>query len=234
MTEAKVRVWDLPVRIFHWSLVLLMTGVFVTAKIGGNAMAWHGRFGLAILGLLVFRIVWGFVGSAYARFSYFVRGPAAIVAYLRGEWSGIGHNPLGALSVLALLVLPLVQTLTGLFANDDIAFQGYLYSLVDAGMSSRITGLHKLGEPVLILIVALHLAAIIFYVRVKKQNLVTPMITGCMDGVSTEGAQLFEVGKAKVWPFVFAVALAILAIWGASGIWINVPEPVPAAETPAW
>jgi cytochrome b len=171
-----IRVWDLPTRLFHWLLVVCVLGAFVCAQIGGNAMVWHGRFGLAVVGLLVFRLVWGFVGSTYARFFQFVRGPKEILAYLRGEWHGEGHNPLGALSVLGLLGTLLLLVATGLFANDDIAFEGPLYALVGKDLSDRVVGIHRLLEPVIILLVLAHLSAIVYYVRFKKETLIMPML----------------------------------------------------------
>lgn len=224
----RFRVWDLPTRAFHWLLVLCVVGSFVTVKIGGNAMVWHGRIGLTVVGLLVFRIVWGFVGSTHARFCSFVRGPAAIRAYLRGEWHGEGHNPLGALSVLGLLGLLLALVATGLFANDDIAFEGPLYALVGKGLSDRMRGIHHLFEPVIILLVFLHVAAIAFYVRVRKESLVMPMITGWKDG-SGESAQ---GGGALA--FVVALVIALAAVYAASGAWLPAAAPAPAGETPAW
>jgi cytochrome b len=229
--KAGVRVWDLPLRLCHWSLALAVAGAFVTAKIGGNAMIWHGRIGLTILGLLVFRIVWGFVGSTHARFASFVRGPAALRAYLRGQWAGAGHNPLGALSVLALLGLLTLQAATGLFANDDIAFQGQLYPLVGAAASERITGLHKAFELFLMVLVAAHVGAIAFYARVKGENLVKPMITGRKEVAAPHLEAPRGGGLAA---FLLSVALAILAAWTASGALLPPPPPPAAAETPAW
>ena len=225
----KARVWDLPTRLFHWSLVVLVVAAFVTAKVGGNAMAWHGRLGLAILGLLVFRIAWGFVGSTYARFAQFVRGPAAIRAYLKGEWRGQGHNPIGALSVLALLGVLAAQAATGLFANDDIAFEGYLYPLVGSELSGKITGIHHLLEKALMALVALHVGAIVFYARVRKHNLVKPMLTGWADGKPCESAR----GGGAV-AFVAATLVALAAVWAASGALLPPPPPPPATEAPAF
>lgn len=136
------RVWDLPTRIFHWLLAVGIVVAMVTGQIGGALIDWHGRSGLFILGLVIFRVVWGFVGAPTARFSQFVRGPAAIRSYLRGEWKGIGHNPLGALSVLALIALTAAQVGTGLFANDDISFQGPLADLISKEWSDQSRGLH--------------------------------------------------------------------------------------------
>ena len=218
----KAYVWDLPTRLFHWSLVVLVVAAFVTAKTGGNAMVWHGRLGLAIIGLLVFRIVWGFVGSTYARFFQFVRGPGAIFAYLRGQWQGLGHNPLGALSVLALLGILAIQAATGLFANDDIAFEGYLAPLIGSEASGEITGIHHLLEKILMALVALHVGTIIFYARVKQHNLVKPMISGWADGVPEQSAQ---GGNAVA--FVVAIVIAAAAVWAASGALLPAPSPTP-------
>lgn len=225
----KARIWDLPTRLFHWSLVALVIAAFVTAKIGGGAMVWHGRIGLAILGLLVFRIVWGFVGSTYARFAQFVRGPAAIRAYLKGTWKGQGHNPFGALSVLALLGVLSLQAATGLFSNDDIAFEGYLYSLVGSELSGKFTGIHHLLEKALMLLVALHIGAIVFYTRVRKHNLVKPMLTGWADGKPCESAK----GGGAV-AFIVTVLIAVAVVWAASGALLPPPPSPPATEAPAF
>jgi cytochrome b len=231
MTSPAVRVpvWDIAVRASHWLGVAAVIAAFVTAKIGGNLMVWHGRAGLAVLGLVVFRVVWGFVGSTHARFADFVRGPAAVRAYLRGEWSGVGHNPLGALAVVSLLTLFFVQATTGLFANDDIAFQGYLYPLVDEAVSGRLTGLHKLFEPLLIGLVAVHVVAIGYYLRVKKTNLVKPMITGWKE-LPGHAAAPGRTGSLAA--FLFAAAIAAVSVYAASGALL--PASPAAAETPAW
>lgn len=224
----KIRVWDLPTRLFHWLLAVCVFGAFISAQIGGNAMIWHGRFGLVVVGLVVFRLVWGFVGSTYARFFQFIKGPSAIVAYLRGQWHGEGHNPLGALSVVGLLGVLLLLVSTGLFANDDIAFEGPLYALVGKDLSDKLVGIHRLLEPVIILLVLAHLGAIAFYVRVKKETLIIPMITGMKesDGEPAKGGGLAGLAVA--------VILALAAVYGASGAWIP-PPPAPAAgQTPNW
>ncbi len=222
----RFRLWDLPTRLFHWLLVLCVCGSFVSVKIGGNAMVWHGRFGLVVVGLLVFRLVWGFIGSTYARFTQFVRGPRAIIDYLQGRWQGEGHNPLGALSVLAMLGTLLLLVATGIFANDDIAFEGPLYALVGKDVSDRLAGIHRLIEPLTILLVLAHLGAIAFYVRVKKETLIMPMITGEKVGAG-ETAQ----GGGFV-AFCVALAVALAAVYGASGAWLPDPPPVaPASGT---
>jgi len=177
----EVRVWDLPTRLFHWLLLAGVTTSFITVKLGGNAMIWHGRAGTFVLSLLVFRVLWGFIGSPTARFANFVKGPKAIWLYLRGvspKHLTLGHNPLGALSVVALLGLFLFQALTGLGTSDDIFFDGPLVKDLSSETVSLITSLHKSTEPFLLSLVGLHITAIVFYRLAKNTNLVTPMITG--------------------------------------------------------
>lgn len=227
-----IPVWDLPTRLFHWLLLLLMIGAIVSIKIGGNAIEWHGRFGHMIFGLIVFRLVWGVVGGSTARFSHFVRGPSAICAYLRGQWRGIGHNPLGALSVLGLIGVVAFQAITGLFTTDDIAFNGPLAPLVDADMRGQITSWHRLGEWAIYALVGLHVAAVMFYTHVKKDNLVKPMITGRKTGAPADVEGLQPAGWLAL---VIAVVITGAALWATSGA-LNPPPPPPppAAMTPAW
>jgi cytochrome b len=223
----RVRVWDLPTRLFHWSLVALVIAAFVTGEIGGNAMIWHGRAGIAILGLVVFRLVWGFIGSTYSRFTRFVRGPGAIRAYLRGEWQGLGHNPIGALSVLGLLALVGFQATTGLVANDDIAFSGPLISLVSEELSSRLTGWHHLGKNLMMMLVALHVGAIAFYLRIKKHNLLKPMIVGWSEGKGEDAR------GGGIIAFLVAIVIACVAVAAASGAFLP-PPPAVSAPAAAW
>ncbi|MCE2989375.1 MAG: cytochrome b/b6 domain-containing protein [Nitrosomonadaceae bacterium] len=196
---AAVYVWDLPVRLFHWLLVASIIGLFVTGKLGGNWMEWHKLIGFFTLGLVVFRIIWGVVGSEYARFASFVRGPGAVLAYLRGSFSGagsdgakpyLGHNPLGALSVLGLLAVVLFQAISGLFADDDILMRGPYANAVSGAISAQLTKLHKLNSDLILVLVGLHLAAIAFYFFVKKENLVKPMLNGSKvaDGSTAQAA----------------------------------------------
>src|SRR3954470_15743124 len=169
--RARHRVWDLPLRVFHWSLAAAVTTAIVTAELGGSWMAWHGRAGLVIVGLLVFRIVWGIAGSATARFAAFAPTPSRLRRYLRGEWRGVGHNPLGALSVFAMLGLLALQAGTGLFGNDDIAFTGPLNAFVDETLGARLTGWHRLLANGLFVLLGLHVVAIAFHELVKRHRL---------------------------------------------------------------
>ena len=233
MSKQRIRLWDLPTRLFHWLLAGLVVASFVSGKIGGNAMDWHGKFGLAILGLLAFRLVWGFAGSTYARFVSFLPTPAKVLAYLRGQWRGVGHNPLGAFSVFGLLLVLAIQVGTGLFGNDDIAFRGPLYELIGKDLSDRLTGLHKLSVNVLIALVTLHIVAIAFYVRVKKDDLIRPMLTGWKEVAPGEGASAPDGGAL---PLAVALLVAVTTVYGGSGAWLPTPPPPPvsAPATPPW
>ena len=179
----KILVWDLPLRLFHWSLVLLVVTSFVSAKIGGNAMQVHLLAGYAVLALLLFRILWGLLGGTHARFASFVRSPLAVIAYLKALKQDkaehhLGHNPAGAWSVILMLLALLAQAATGLFANDDISTEGPLAKLVSKALSDRITGMHHLNVKLLLALIGLHLSAIAFYFFYKRENLVKPMLTG--------------------------------------------------------
>ena len=228
----RIRLWDLPTRIFHWTLLAMVLAAFVSAQIGGNAMNWHGRFGIVVIGLLAFRLVWGFLGSTYARFTSFVRGPQTILRYLKGQWHGVGHNPMGALSVLGLLTILLVQGVTGLLSNDDIAFRGPYADAVSNNLSTLITGLHKTNFLLLLFLIVTHLGAIVFYARVKKENLVKPMVLGYKDVEDEKTPDASGGGWAAL---VVALLFAFAAMWIASGALApKAPPPPPAAATPAW
>ncbi len=223
----RFRLWDLPTRLFHWLLVAAVAAAVITGQLGGGLMVWHGRLGIAICGLLAFRLVWGFAGSTYARFAQFFPTPGKLRAYLAGQWQGEGHNPLGALSVFGLLGLLTAQVMTGLVANDDIAFNGPLLDLVGRDWSNRLTGLHHLLADGLIALVVLHVAAIVYYRRVRQKNLLKPMLTGWQEGEgeSARGGSLVAL--------LFALLLAGAAVYAASGAWLPPPPPPPAAvETP--
>lgn len=176
----RLRVWDLPTRLFHWSLAASVVGLIVSAKTG--AMDWHFRLGYFVLALLLFRILWGFVGGRWSRFSAFVYSPASLIAYLRGQAQPahrVGHTPLGALSVFALLGVLIVQVLSGLMSDDAITFTGPLATRVPGAWSSAATDWHKgAGQWVVIALLVLHAAAVLIYVLFKRQTLVRPMLSG--------------------------------------------------------
>ena len=232
MEIRRVKVWDVPTILFHWSLVLLTIAALVTGFLGGSLIEAHGLFGLAIAGLLAFRLAWGVIGSTYARFAQFVPGPARVLAYLRGQWHGLGHNPLGAFSVLGLLALMLFQVASGLVSDDDISFTGPLKTLVSQSAADLFTGLHKLNVWLIIGLASLHMLSILFYFVVKKNDLLTPMLTGH----KTVDDPALESARGGGWlPFVVAVLIAIGVVWAASGGLNPAPPPPPPPQAaPAW
>jgi len=174
---AKGAVWDLPIRLFHWVLVALIGLSWWSAE--NHEYDIHLWSGVAVLSLLLFRLLWGLFGSSTARFASFIRGPSAVRDYLSGTWRGIGHSPLGALSVIALLGLIAVQVGLGLFASDeDGLLLGPLSGLISNDASEQVTGLHETMFNVLLGLIGLHIAAVLFYWIANKQNLIGPMVTG--------------------------------------------------------
>lgn len=215
-----VRVWDLPTRLFHWLLVLLVAASLYTGNVGGVAeMDWHMRTGYAILSLVVFRLAWGVVGSRHSRFRAFVRGPRAVLAYARGLARGLpqrvlGHNPLGGWSVVAMLATLALQAVTGLFANDDILTEGPLAKYVSKALSDRLTAVHDLGANLLYLLIALHLSAVFGYLLVKKDNLIRPMLSGRKIVADGEGsAACDDKPFVSTWRAVLIFGVAIAAVY---------------------
>lgn len=215
----RVRIWDLPTRLFHWLLALAVTGAVVSAKIGGNAMVWHSRLGLAVLALLAFRLVWGLVGGHWSRFASFVHGPGALMRHLRGqprpgEHLDAGHSPTGALSVFALLALVALQLGTGLISDDEIAFTGPLYAWVDSELALKATSWHRSwGQWLLLGMIGLHLAAILFY-RLRGTDLVRPMLGG-------DKLLPAKVPASRDDLRTRALALAIVAAAVALAVWVG-------------
>jgi len=188
LVSEPVLVWDLPLRVFHWALVALVTAAITTGLLGGPWMAWHGRAGQAIAGLLVFRLTWGLWGTRYARFRQFLPTPGRVWAYLRGRWHGHGHNPLGALSVFAVLALLIFQVTTGLLGNDEIGFAGPWSGWVEEALSLKLTGWHKLAAKALYAWLGLHLLAIGVYTLWLKRPLLQAMLTGRAPGALASSA----------------------------------------------
>jgi len=209
-SPTRVRVWDVPVRLVHWLIVLSVAAAWWTADAG--RMDWHQYCGYALLGLVSFRIYWGFFGSSTARFSQFVRGPRTIVAYLKGRWAAVpGHNPLGALSIIALLALMLTQAVLGLFAVDvDGIESGPLSTYVSFKTGRVAAHWHcELFDPLLWLI-GLHIAAVIYYVFVKKENLIGAMMHGKR---AYPEPQPPDMRSASVLRLVIGVVLAAGLTW---------------------
>lgn len=216
-----VRVWDVPVRVFHWVLVALILTSWVTSEIGGNAMTYHMWSGYAILTLVVSRIVWGFIGSEHARFRAILYGPRAMIGYASGLFGSgsryyLGHNPIGGISVILMLASVLLQASTGLFANDDIATEGPLAHLVSGETSSLLTTIHRWNFWVLTALIALHVAAALFYLFVKRENLIGAMFTGRKrvpgGGAFTDG-RMTSTWVALAVVVVVAAGVAALVNW---------------------
>ena len=213
-----VRVWDLPTRSFHWVLALTVIGSVVTGQIGGNAMIWHIRLGLLVLTLLVFRLVWGFFGGYWSRFASFLYGPRSVIAYLRGDHGpngryDVGHSPVSAWSVWALLGLLALQVATGLVADDEIATTGPLNRFVSSATAIAASAWHaEVGKALLVVLVIAHVAAVLYYLWRKRRNLIAPMIHGDMllPGGTTPSA---DGAGRRVGALVLVLAAAGLAWW---------------------
>jgi cytochrome b len=232
-STTRIALWDLPVRIFHWSFVLAVITAIVSVQIGGEWMELHEQAGIVTIGLIAFRIVWGLFGSTYARFTHFFPTPARIKAYLTGTWTGLGHNPIGAFSVFALLGLLATQAVTGLFSNDDITFEGPWSGRISKELSDSITGFHHELSEVIYIFLGLHVAAILFYRLVKKNNLVKPMITGWKDVDAASVPVAEQQAKKGSWvAMIAAIVVAFVAMsfaWGGKSA--PVAAPAPAATT---
>ncbi len=216
--SATVRVWDLPTRTFHWVLAACVMGSVVSAKIGGNAMVWHFRLGYVVFTLLAFRVLWGLVGGHWSRFANFIYAPATTLRYLRGqsradEHHEVGHNPLGAFSVFGLLAILAAQVGSGLFADDEISNTGPLIKFVSGATSSLLTSWHKsFGQWLIIALVLLHVAAIVYYLLKKRQNLVRPMIVGDK-ALAPDVPASADTGASRTLALVLLAACAALVAW---------------------
>ncbi len=216
--ETGIRVWDWPTRLFHWALVVLIALQFATAEFDVLSMEWHYRFGYATLALIVFRVAWGFAGSQTSRFADFVRGPATVMHYVKELFSaparkaaGVGHNPLGGWSVLVMLACVLIQAISGLFASDGIDEDGPYVDHVSTKTIKLMSRLHHLGETVLLVLIALHIAAVLLHWLVKHDNLTLPMLSGRK---RIEAAQPYFVsGWRALILFALAVAAVALLSW---------------------
>ena len=219
-TAARTRVWDLPTRLFHWALAVAVIGLIGTGLSG--IMEWHFRLGYTVLALLMFRLLWGFVGGRWSRFAAFVYAPGSVVAYLRGRAHPdhlIGHTPLGALSVFAVLAILAFQVATGLMADDEISASGPLTRFVSGSVVSFATGWHKAqGKWIVITLVSLHVLAVLFYVLVKRHRLVRPMVSGdkLVSGANGNVAASRDDAASRGLALVLFALCAGVAYWVAS------------------
>jgi cytochrome b len=180
--HAITRVWDLPTRIFHWALAFSVICLLISGFAGGDFMPWHYRFGYCVLTLLLFRLIWGVVGGKWSRFTSFIYTPSSIIRYLKGHGDplhSVGHNPLGAFSVFAMLALLLTQVGTGLITDDEISAAGPLTKFVSNATVALASGYHvTLGKIFVIVLIVTHIGAILFYFYKKRENLIKPMLHG--------------------------------------------------------
>lgn len=213
-----VRVWDFPTRLFHWTLALLIALQYATGEFHFLDMQWHFCFGYATLALIAFRVLWGFFGSQTSRFSDFLRGPRAVLRYLRDSMSTnpqarVGHNPLGGWSVLALLASVAAQAVSGLFSSDDIDTDGPLVAHVSDATVKLMTRVHHWNENVLLALVCLHVAAVLLYLLVKHDDLIAPMFSGRRRDGGSRPVSFASSRLALVLFVACAVAVAALVWW---------------------
>jgi cytochrome b len=219
MTTAttSIRVWDLPTRLFHWLLVGLMGFSWWSAETG--AMDWHRLSGSVLLGLIAFRVIWGFAGGSTARFRTFLRSPMQVIAYMRStspERRKPGHNPIGGYSVALMLLLVLLQIITGLFAVDvDGLESGQLSHLVSFDQGRLAAEIHEISFTLLQIVVAIHVLAILFYLVVRKRNLIRPMVTGADSQIEDARDALNPASPMRL--VVALVISAALAWWAVKG-----------------
>lgn len=217
-TPYTIRIWDLPTRLFHWALFVCVVGLLITGNVGGDLMPWHFRFGYSVMTLLLFRFVWGVIGGRWSRFASFIYAPSTVIAYLKGHGKpehSAGHNPLGAGSVFALLLFLALQVATGLISDDEITNQGPLSRFVSNARVSLATWWHKdVGKFVIAALILLHIAAILFYLYKKKENLIKPMLHG-----DKEMAHAVEPSKDTAASRI--MALVILSLCGGFVYWVQ-------------
>jgi len=210
-----VTVWDISVRIFHWSLVAGIGFLWYSGEEGGNIMTWHMYVGYTMLGLILYRLLWGIYGSTYARFSYFIKGPSKTFNYAKDFIKGesphyLSHNPLGGWMTIVLMSLVFIQAATGLFATDDIITEGPLFSLVDESTAYLLTEIHEINFNLLLLSAGLHIAAVLYHRFVKGEDLVKSMITGKKNTELTPSDEL----KFSWYKMLLTVGLVGASIYG--------------------
>ncbi|MCC6867921.1 MAG: cytochrome b/b6 domain-containing protein [Burkholderiales bacterium] len=211
-----VPVWDWPVRVVHWAMVICLVGLVITGLRKGDAMAWHMRLGEALLALVLFRILWGFVGSRNARFAAFLRGPRAGIRYLRSRLKPpheihVTHNPVGGWMVIALLVAMLVQATLGLYANDDVFWDGPLAKTIAKKTSDALSSLHSRLAWVVVGLAVAHILAVFVYLVAFRENLIRPMVVGKKRLPAGVGAA--EAARASSVKAIALLATCAAVVW---------------------
>ena len=216
-------VWDLPVRVFHWLLVLLIIALYVTAKLGTEWTPWHMRLGKFMIGMLIFRLIWGFIGPRHARFVNFIKGPGSMLKYLKGGMTSVGHNPLGAGMVMLMLLLLVVQVSTGLFSTDDIVWYGPFFPAVSHDLAEKLTAIHHLNFKFIEAAIALHLCAIVYYQYVRKEPLVPAMFHGGKP--ASYVGEHEAIASSQLWKALLVIAVA----GGCVYLLLHAAPPAPAS-----
>jgi cytochrome b len=230
MSEQRRLVWDLPLRLFHWLFALSICASWATGKAGFEWTPWHMRLGYFMLGLLVFRIIWGFVGPRHARFSSFLARPAAIWRYAKGLTGAaqaihsVGHNPLGGVMVIFMLLLVAFQVTTGLFTTDDIAWAGPYNPAVSDATGHLLTSLHHKNFNLILAAITLHLSAIAYYAFAKKQNLVPAMLTGWKPAEAVPEHE--AIASSQLWKAIIVIAVSSGAVY-----WVLSAAPAAAVSS---
>lgn len=178
------RIWDLPTRVFHVLLASAVIGLLISGEVGGDAMILHFWLGYLVFTLLIFRLIWGVMGGHWSKFIHFVPSPSALAAYIKElknkkTSQSVGHNPLGALSVLSILSIALLQVVSGFLSDDEISVSGPWTILVPSDWVSLATEYHtEIGKVLLIILIVLHISTVIYYKRIKQEDLISPMLHG--------------------------------------------------------
>ena len=214
------KVWDIFIRIFHWSLLFFVVSNFYTGKWGdgSSSMEWHSRFGISVLGLIVFRFLWGVWGSPTAKFTHFIPSPKTLLLYRRtffkrepSYW--YGHTPPAALGALSLLLCILLQAVTGLFATDEIITEGPLCKMVDDQTCLLMSEIHFINSKFMLVLIGLHFGAVIYYLLYKKENLIKAMISGRKDQVLMDENELLKENQKVFGKGIATAALSVLIVW---------------------
>ena len=218
-------VWDLPLRVFHWLFAGAVAACWITAKVGFDWMQYHFYLGYLVIGLLIFRVIWGFIGPHHARFSSFLEKPSAIQAYARhlfhrNSTPSVGHNPIGGLMVILMLLLAVVQVSTGLFSTDAVIWTGPYYPLVKHSTASLLSSIHSVNQNIILGAVGLHILAIIYYRAYKKQSLVSAMFTGYKPAALVSPQQAISSSQLLKAVVVCAVAACVVYV-----LIVNAPPP---------
>ncbi|WP_158972387.1 cytochrome b/b6 domain-containing protein [Paraglaciecola sp. L3A3] len=219
-------VWDLPVRLFHWILAICLVTQWFTAEVIEDAMDFHFYLGYFILGLIIFRLIWGFIGTKYAKFSSFIAGPKAMFAYIKAlmnkqDTSTIGHNPVGGLMLPLVLLLVGIQATTGLFTSDDVVHSGPYYGTVSDSLQSIMQWLHHQTFSFLWIFIAVHILVICWYKFALKHDLIRPMLHGKKMVTEQQAIANSQLLKA----IIVMIVVAVFVYW-----LVEINPPIPEMD----